>query len=523
MVTPKTNPVIMNGVAGHFLTRAEEYIHEIFKAIKNYPEGLSYEGYESCIPSDEVHEVTRPRNNKRTYDIAKSTIYLCKYHFNYYGENLVTKYIYLPYLEDNVLLSLGGATYQLVPVLSDKVITTTHDSVFIRLLRDKLRIKRAYYSIVANNERFITYIAHSNIYNIKEGRVPKTTKALITLMHYMLIKYGFSGTFKRFTGFVPIVGEEDTITESNYPNDKYVICQSIGVKPATCMDHNYVPSKIRLAIPIEHWNIETKTLVTSFYYIVDHFPNRIYAHAIDDTKIYTILLGHIIFSGHYGENVLYQRIRDHFVSLDDYMDPLISNKLAELGYDITDVYQLFGIVASNIKELMSGNRDLNNVYNKNIEVLYYTLYDITSNIFKSIFELNRRSLKKTLTKRDMIETLNRFVRSGSIFSLASGKIVTEAVSYSGDHKFINLASKITEQESMVGASRGRHKHITIGSSNYISPSMVECGELLFLSATNPSPMSRINPYLNINLNNGDIIRNENLRDVLDRLGNLLDP
>lgn len=521
MVTPKTNPVIMNGVAGHFLTRAEDYIHEIFRSIRNYPEGLQYEGYESCTPADEVHEVTRPRNNKRTYDIAKSTIYLCKYHFSYHGKPLVTKYIYLPYLEDNVLLALGGASYQLVPVLSDKVITTTHDSVFIRLLRDKLRIKRAYYSILVNNERFITYIAHSNIYNIKEGRVPKTTKALITLMHYILIKYGFSGAFKRFVGFTPIVGEDD-ITTWKYPADKYVICSTIDIKPASCMDHNYTPSKIRLAIPIEHWTNETKSLVTSFYYILDHFPNRIHAHSIDDTKIYTILLGHIIFSGHYGENVLYQRICDHFTSLDDYMDPLISNKLSELGYDITDVYQLFGIVASTIKELMSGSRDLNNVYNKNIEVLYYTLYDITSNIFKSIFELNRRSLKKVLTERDMVETLNRFIRSGSIFSLASGKIVTEAVSYSGDHKFINLASKISEQESMVGASRGRHKHVTVGSSNYISPSMVECGELLFLSATNPSPMSRINPYLDINLTNGDIIRSEKLKDILDHLGTLLD-
>ena len=519
-VTPDPNPIIMNGVCGHFLKKAEDYIHNIFSSIKNYPEGLTYEGYEVCTPYEEVQEVTRPKNNKRNYDIAKSTIYLVKYKFNYHGKPLLNKYIYLPYLEDDCLIHLGGAMFQLIPVLSDKVITTTHDSIFIRLLRDKLMVKRAYHFAQVNGTRFMNYIAHCTIYRNTETKVPKTTKALTTLAHYVFIKYGFTETFKRFLGFVPTVGEEE-INEHSYPPDKYVICSSTGLKPVTCLDTNYTASPIRLAIPIDRWNNETKSLVTSFYYIIDHFPTRFKPAYLDDTRLWTVLLGHVIFSGHYGENVLYNRIIDHFTSLNDYIDPIIAEKLSELGLKIDNLFELFIVVILKIKELMNGNKNLNNVHNKNVEVLYHTLYDITSNIFKAVFNLNRLAVKKAVTERDIVEAFNKIIKTGAVFSLSNGKIVTEIVSYSGEHKFIKLTSKINEQEAMTGASRGRSKRVVVGPGKYISSSMVEVGNVLYLSKSNPSPIARINPYVNIDPRNGDIMRNPKFVEVLDNLEELL--
>jgi|JFJP01.1.fsa_nt_gi hypothetical protein len=521
-VTPEPNPLVMNGISGHFLNKTEQYVHNIFKCIKNYPVGLTYEGFEVCTPYEEIQEVTKPKNNKRTYDTAKSNIYLVKYIFNYNGKFLLNKYIYLPYLEDDCILHLGGAMFQLIPVLSDKVITTTHDSVFIRLLRDRLMIKRAYHSILANGNRFMTHIAHCNIYRNTDVKVPKTTKALTLLAHYVFIRYGFTETFNRFLGFVPDVGQ-DNINDHTYPSDKYVICESTGLKPTTCMDNNYISSPIKLAIPIAKWKNETKSLVTSFFYIVDHFPDRFKVGYLDDTRMWTIYLGNIIFSGHYGENVLYTRMLDHFTSLDDYIDPIIATKLAELGYDVNELYELFAIIVLKFKEFMNNNnKKLNNVYNKNIEVLYYSLYDITSNIFKAVFRLNRLAMKKSIGNKDIIEAFNKIIKPGAIFRLSNGKIVTEIVNYTGEHKYIKLTSKVNEQETMSGASRGRGKRSVVGPSKYVSASMVEVGSILYLSKSNPSPMARLNPYVNINPVNGDIIRNPKYIELLDRLDELLD-
>lgn len=519
-ITPEPNEIIMNGVCGHFLQKAEEYIHNIFKSIRNYPPGLTYEGYEVCTPGEEVHEITRPKNNKRIYDIAKSTIYLVRYKFNYNGKFLLNRFIYLPYLEDDCIINLGGSAFQLIPVLSDKVITTTHDSIFIRLLRDKLMIKRAYHSILVNGNRFMSYVAHCNIYRNTDTKVPKTTKALTTLSHYVFIRYGFTETFRKFLGFVPVVGG-DEINTHTYPEDKYVICSSTGLKPTTSLDFNYIPSSIKLAIPKERWDNSTKSLVTSFFYIVDHFPSRFSVGHLDDKRLWAVLLGHIIFSGHYGENILYGRISEHFISLNDYVDPIIIEKLKEMNFMADDLYELFAIVILNIKDLMSSNKTLNNVYNKNIEVLYYSLYEITSNIFKAVFSLNRLASKKAINEKDIIEAFNKIIKTGAIFNLSSGKIVTEIVNYSGEHKFIKLTSKINEQETMAGASRGKTKRLVVGPSKYISASMVEVGNVLYLSKSNPSPMARINPYLMIDPTNGDVVRNPKFVEILDNLEVLL--
>jgi hypothetical protein len=517
-VTPEPNEIIMNGVCGYYLSKAEDYINDIFKSIKNYPAGLTYEGYEVCTPQEEVAEISKPKNNKRTYDIAKSSIYLVKYKFNFNGKHLLYKHIYLPYLEDNCLLYLGGTMFQLIPVLSDKVITITHDSIFIRLLRDRLMVKRSYHAILVNGARYMNYVPHCNIYRNTDDKIPKTTKAATSLAHYVFIKYGFTETFRRFLGFVPIVGEDD-INEHTYSSDKFVICTTSGLKPITCIDGYYTPSNIRLAIPKEHWNDKTKSLVLSFFYIVDHFPSRFNARSLDDTRRWAVLLGHIIFSGHYGENVLYDRMLEHFVSLSDYIDPIVAEKLKNAGFIVNDLYELFVIVVLNIRELMSNNKSLNNVYNKNLEVLYYSLYDITSNIFKAVFSLNRAAVKKVITERDIVETFNKTIKTGAIFQLSNGKIVTEVISYSGEHKYIKITSNVNEQETMTGASRSKSKgkRAVVNSSKYISASMVEVGNVLYLSKTNPSPMSRLNPYVNINPVNGDIIRNPKYIEQLDTL------
>ena len=515
-VTPEPNPVIMDGVCGHFLKNAEDYIHNIFSCIRNYPPGLTYEGYEVCTPYEEVCEVTRPKNNKRTYDIAKSTIYMVRYKFNYNGKHLLNKYIYLPYLEDNCLIYLGGSMFQLIPVLSDKVITTTHDSIFIRLLRDKLMVKRVYHSVLVNSNRVTSYVAHCNIYRNSDTKVPKTTRALTTLAHYVFTQYGFTKSLQKFLGFTPIVGE-DEINEHTYPEGKYVICSSTGLKPTTNFDTHYNATKLRLAIPKEHWDNKTKSLVTSFFYIVDHFPSRFSVGYLDDPRLWSIILGHIIFSGHYGENILYQRMSDHFLSLNDYVDPIIVEKLREMCIVANDLYDLFSVVILNIKDLMSNSKNLNNVYNKNIEVLYYSLYDITSSIFKAVFHLNRLIAKRPITEKDITENFNKLIKTGAIFHLSSGKIVTEVVNYSGEHKFIKLTSKINEQETMAGASRSKSKRVAVGPSKYISASMVEVGNVLYLSKSNPSPMARINPFLNINPRNGDVVRNPKFVELLDNL------
>lgn len=522
--TPKVNPHVMEGLACLYMKKAEEYIDKVFRsASKSFPTGLSYVGYERCTPYEEFAETTKVKNNKRIFDLAKSDVYMVRYKFSYLGDPLYDKYIYLPYVNDAGILSLGGAKFHITPVLSDKVISPGYDSIFVRLLRDKMIFKRCYHTVVVDDKRETTHVIWAQIYRKSRDnkKVPITTKANTCIAHYLFAKFGYTKTFEMYAGFVPVIGE-DEITIDNYPKDKWIICESSQVKPKTFMGDFYTPSQLKIAIPREKWNTITKTLVVGFFYVIDHFPTRFKPGYVDSTNLWTILLGHIIWSGMYGENKLYADAMGHFGSLDDYIDTIIIEKLKESGYDINNFYDLLALVMAEFNNMVLDNgNSTSSMYGKNLEVLYYALYDITASIFRVNFRLGKLASKRELTINDINTTFTKNMKPGAIFGLSSGRIITESVSYSGDHKYPKITSKITEQGSLPGATRGKSKRMVVGQDKHLDVSMIEAGSILFLSKSNPTPTNRINPFVMIELATGTVLPNPKFKEIMDKTHALL--
>ena len=516
--TPKFNPLIMNGLATHYMPFALEYLDAVFKsASKSFPPGLEYVNYERCTPLEEFDEVTRARNTKRQYDLAKSDIFLVKFYFKYEGEILPPRFIYLPFVGEGGIFSLGGTKYHMTPVLSDKVISPGIDSVFVKLLRDKLIFKRFYHSMIVDDKREMTQIVWSAIYRkgSSGNKVPKTTKALSTVAHYLFARYGVSQTFQKYCGFIPVIGGTE-INAVTYPPSDWIICSSISIKPKTFIGRFYEPTTIKMAIPKNEWNLFSKALVSGFYYVVDNFPDRLKVADIDLTQTWMILLGHIIFSGHFSEGKLHGNIEKHFASIADYVDCIIVEKLKEIGYFVEDFYDLLAMILRDFNKIINQSAGNNNsVYNKNMEVLYYAMFDITAGIFKVNFKLNELVSKKLITKKDVIETFNKQLKPGAVFSLASGKVVASSLTYCGDHKYPKVTALVTEQENLPGANRSRKTRKSISERDRIHTSMLEVGSLLFLSKNNPTPVVRTNPFLNIDVATGNIIRNPKFIELLD--------
>lgn len=522
--TPEVNRQVMEGLAMTYMPKAEEYIDRVFKsASRSFPQGLAYVGYERCTPEEEYAEITKVKNNKRIFDLAKSDLYLVKYKFTFNDKPIPDRYIYLPYVNDAGVFSLGGAMFHITPVLSDKVISPGFDSIFVRLLRDKIIFKRCTHSMVIDNVRETTLVIWSQIYRKPRDnkKVPATTRALTSVAHYLFAKYGFTETFRKYAGFVPVVGEGD-ITPENYPESDWVICESSQVKPKSFMGDFYQPTRLQLAIPRNMWNQSTKSLVAGFFYVVDHFPDRLGIASLDSQTRWMILLGHIVFSGLFGENKLYTNILEHFMSLDDYVDTIVIEKLKENNYNIDNFYDLLSLILSNFNNMILDNgHSALSMYGKSLEVLYYALYDITAGIFKVNFRLSKLAGKKTLTEKDVVETFNKNMKMGAVFGLSSGKIITESVSYSGDHKYPKITAKITEQESLPGATRGRSKRLVVGEDKHVDISMVEAGSILFLSKSNPTPTNHVNPFVNLDLATGTILPNPKFADIREKTQSLL--
>lgn len=508
-VSPKVNHEVMSGLAGLYVEKAPLWLDSIFRSTKSFPAGLEYLGFEHCLPQTEFCEVTRPRNNRRTYDLALSDITMYSYRFAYQGTPIKPRHLYLPYTRVPGVTYLSDTLYLYTAVLSDKVLSPSPDAIFTRLLKTKIFFRSVFHSIEVNGVRETLRVVYSNIYQNekKKQSVAATTRAYSTAAHYLFAKYGLSRTFQMYAGFTPVVGLDD-ITEEKYPASDWVITQSRLEKPLQSYIGNiYVPDQIKLAIPKDKWESSvTKGLVAGFYYVLDNFPGHIRPtpNYYDSPNVWGVTLGHILFSGNLPLAIIAAQIYDHFQSLDDYLDEITAGKLKELGHTVHNFYDLLALIVDKYSALIvDSDRESLTMFGKNLEVLYYLLYPITSQLFNLTFTLMKMSRRRQLTVRDIEEQFARSLTPSRIHHLTrKGSILIEPVNYSGDHSFPKIVSKLNQQENAIGGSRTKKARTRLGPQHHADPSMLVCGAMLGISKSFPAPPGRINPYAPIDIATG---------------------
>ena len=510
---PKMNPDVMNGLACKHIPYALTYLHNIFRTTaENFPVGLTYDGYEVCTPDEEFREDTRGSGSKkREFDIARSDLYMVRFKFSFKGEEVPGRYVKIPFVDEGGILHLSATMYHIYPVLDDKVLSPSEESIFVRLLRDKFIVEAMRHSFVINGKQEMAYVPYAQLHKKdKSSTVAKTTKSVTSLAHYLFGKHGLYDTFKIYTGVTPVVAEDMTGYEGS---PDWVVCSSSGNRPNSHISKQYVATKLKIAIPVSGWSSLTKALVLGFFYVVDHFPQRLTLESVTNINLWKILLGHIVFSGMYGENKLFADIAEHYASLDEYMDAAIIKELQEINLNVNNFYELLAYLLAEFNSLTTKSvHTSSQMHGKSLKILYPVLYSITSGFFLANFTLGKLANKKELTMQDIVNTFNKNMRKGRIFSLTSSKNVLEAVSYSADLKYPKITSKITEQGSKPKSPKGEGRS-SIGPDKHLNVSQAEAGSILFLSKKNPTPTTHINPYVHLDPVTSTIIHNPSLVEV----------
>ena len=515
---PQLNPSIANGLACEHLSYSESYLDQVFaSASKGFPAGLAYSHCQRCTPVEEFEFISKKKGTKRTIDIAKSNIYLMKYYFTYNGNLMHPRYIFLPYVDDGAFIHLGGARFNISPILSDRVISIGVSDIFVRLLRDRLTFKRTPHSFMMDGKREIVQVTHSEIYHTSNlaSKIRPTVKAESTLMHYLLCKYGFTDTFLKFGKCNPIIGGPE-INNNVYPENEWVICSSIQIKPKGFGRSFYEPTIIRIAVKRSEMTPIVKYMIAGFFYIVDHFPSRIKPvhEYLDSTRLWKVLLGHIIFSGSIHEGKLFDDINDHISSLDEYLDTLIIYKLRDIGVSVTNIYELFGMVIEYFNDWLLGAADnVASMYNKELSIVYYVLYHITSAIFKLYFKLKAAS-KKVLSEKEIISNMNTTLRTGLIFSITRMHGEVSTTTSSGDNKALKITSLLVGQESSNKLNARKKRVVISDPSKRLHVSVAEIGNSHAITKSDPSGRSKLNACLQIGAD-GIVLRNPKFIELLD--------
>lgn len=522
--TPKVNPNVVNGLATKAIPYAEEYIDTVFRSTtKASVYGLEYIGCKRCTPQEEYNEVTRKKGTKRSFDIARSDIYLMRYNFRYKGKDLPPRYLYLPFVSQAGTIIMSGSRYLISPVLADKVFSIGHSNIFVRLLRDKLNIEREPHSVYINGIRETVQIVWSLIHHRTNSprKIRATTKAKCSLVHYLLCKYGFHETMKRFGKCDAIIGTSE-INTNTYPEEEFVIFESAfnnhhHLKPKGYGKGLYQPSTLKVVIPRHQYNDHVKSLIAGFFYVVDHFPDRVKSTWVDNTRLWIVLLGNIIFSGTISEQKLYEDVSDHFESLDEYIDIVVQAKLREIGYDVEDIYQLFDLIIANFNTwILAAADSINSMYDKELSVLYYVLYKTTSDIVKLHFKLKAASKKKELSEKEVVSIMNMFLKQRAIFNITKSHVGVSTESYSGDNKFFKITSILVPQSTSNRMNGKKERAALISPSNRLSASIAEVGGYANLPKAEPTGRTRINPHVHLDDKDG-ILRNEEYRALLDEV------
>lgn len=529
--SPKLNPHLANGLAVYHMQQSEKYLDDIIRDVfKNSVGCITYLGFKRVSPYEEYEQTRKKtgKNKKFVFDLARSDLYMIKVMFEFKDPkdgvvHSINRYLYLPNVGEAGGITLSAAKYFISPVLADKVISIGMNNIFVRLLCDKLTFERLNQTIVIDNVRESIQIPWAAIYhkNAKARALRPKIKANTTIAHYMFCRFGFTETFKQFCNTTPVVGNEE-INTNNYPIDEWTIFSTAfnnpAMKPRGCRGvMGWTPTTIRIAVRKEDVSAKVKSLIAGFFYVADHYSDRIEAKWVDSEILWKRILGIAIFSETVSEGRLLEDINEHFKSLDNYVDPYASIKLRGLkrvDRPVTDIYQLFDLILDNINSwLLNASEDVNTMYDKEFSILYFVLMEITKNIYLLYYKLTAAS-KKGLTLNEVNNIMNMTLRVGLIHAIRRSHGEVRVQTTSGDNKALKITSILVPQSSSNTQSNRKDRTAVTDPSKRLHASIAEVGGYLNLPKNEPSGRSRVNLCQSLE-GMEDVIRNPRFIKLLD--------
>ena len=105
------------------------------------------------------------------------------------------------------------------------------------------------------------------------------------------------------------------------------------------------------------------------------------------------------------------------------------------------------IIANFSDWIIKAKDEINTMYDKELNILYFVLMGISSSILKLHFKLKKAAAKKKLEAKDVINIMNMNLKPGNIFSITNVHNGVSTISYSGDNKYFEITSMLVAQKS----------------------------------------------------------------------------
>lgn len=520
--TPKFNPIIASNISYEMMKNVEQVIVDAFLSSQHdYPDSLRFVGLERVDPKVEF------KNGgwaKGEHDVTKNTIYMTRLNFEFEGKPLKPFYLYLPYCHKGGLMTIGGSSFGLSPVLIDPCLSVTDKNIYLSANKDKLTFNALPYHYFEDGERQNEQVVYSRIY--RGGKKPpghpyaghRTRNMHSIMVHYLFSRHGVSGTFEKYLGVGSVVMGVDDIDEINYPPEEWVICSSLKIHPKASYSGNvYYPTKVNMAIRRSDMKDECRSLIAGFFYLADHFParfNKATPEELDSGLFYQRLLALTILPHEQNEITAFSDMKRHLESLDSYIDESLRKKLLVIeNMRVDDIYDLFANIVLTYHNRITVTIDqLTTMYNKRLVLLPYLLEDIIYNINKLGFDLQSAKRDDNFTAQKAEKKIAKRIKPLMIIGINSSKHrETAPINVATDNLIAKVSSPVIPQAKMSSQHGGNKK---TDLSMVLSASIAEVGNITSTAGC-ATGRSRLNMFVHVD-DTGNIIRNPELVEIIDR-------
>jgi hypothetical protein len=437
-------------------------------------------------------------------------------------------HMYLPSVRQAGLITIRASTFAISPVLADRAISYGVNTIFIPLQVTKLTFERLDHTFriydvqdgLESNWNETANVAWATVYNRNPEKGANNRNRITakhTMAHYLFSKYGVTQTFKMVSNSDVYVGYPDEINYDIYPKEEWLICGSKQICPRTLRGvrrSGYVATNIRMAIRRTAWTTQNIGLVAGFFYIADHFPQRVEPEFIESTRFWRILLGHLIFGSDQSEGKLADEIDNHIESLDESLDERSRLDLRSENINANDIYQLFAFIIGALSEMVIQSDNVEStMYDKELMVLRYALFDINKAISHFKFAL-QKAVRKPKIKEEINNALRRNLTVDAIMKINRQHGEVAGISSPGDNMYFKITSNLVPQTSATGNGRNSGKSAAGDASKLLHSSIVEVGSYNNLPKASPDGRTRISPYVQYDASYR-VVRNEKFRELID--------
>ena len=531
----KINMDLANGLARIHMRDTCAYVHAVLRsAAHGFPAGLTYEGYRICDPIEEYRASLKPRNKKRkvksatgaknsggkTYDTSRTDFFLIEISFKFNGKDLMKRQVWLPFVGQGGSIYISGTKWYISPVLADRVISVGVEQIFVRLLRDRLTFSRLGAWYKRNGVVGRADLVHSRIYHkSKDKDKQATNNAFTSMVHYLFCKYGFAGAMEKYVGITPVVGYN---LDKTLDPKEYDVYTSQGIPPkGMTRRKKFIDWKMPdIQVGIKKTDDFTKAIpfVSGLFYVADFFPRQITPELVNHAEGWIAPMGYMLFSENNNRGKIEEAVRKHLGSLDDYADSMVIDNMAAIGLKIDDIYDFFAIIASEFSPWISNNQDkVNSLYNKELSVLPFVLFDFVKAVFNLFFALKANS-RKDLTERDIEKHMKENLKPGVCYQLSKSHGEVTSISYSGDNMAFKATATLTPQTA---TSKMVKKAGDRGTANdpakRIHPSLAECAAISSMTKADPTGQSKTNHYMQLDDTRTQIKRHPQFIEMQDMI------